>query len=595
MNNFWRTFWATTLSIVSVGIISWLIIFIIIFSLWPDEKKFEVKDHSVLKIDLDGQIGERGRFEVDFSTNFAFQNVLGVNQILNAIEYAKTDDRIDGIYLNMEGANIGIASAEEIRDKIVEFREDGKFVYAYAQNYSQLSYFISTAADKVFIVPSGMFDFRGIGTERMFFAKALDKLGIEIQVIRGTNNKFKSAVEPFILEQMSDENRLQTKQFLNSLWSEIAMTISSSRSIDTAKLNHIANNLLTRSSQASVDLGFFEKTAFQDEVYSLILEQTGTEEPEFVSIKDYVFNVVQPEYKSTYDPDKDQIALIVAEGEIVDGKKPLGVISSERYVKAIRDARENENVKAIVLRVNSPGGSALASDVIWRELQLAKKEMPVIVSMGDVAASGGYYIACGADRIFADRTTITGSIGVFGLIPYMGKFFEDKLGITFDRVGTHDHSVFSLNKKLTKEEYEVIQDGVDAIYDDFITKVAEGRSMDKSDVDSIAKGRVWSGVDAKRIGLIDEFGGLEDAVFYTLNEIEMDEEDVYIKIYPEDPNAEFAKFINNLKKFSGDDNESMEMPQIPRSQFWKENFDKVNSIMNAFPYQMRMPYSTILH
>lgn len=593
MNSFWKTFWAATLSLVSVGIICWVIFFILVFSLIPEGKEFEVKDHSVLKIQLDGRIGERSRFDINFGTGFKFENVLGVNDILSAIEAAKYDDRVDGIYLNVKSPNMGIASAEEIRNKIIDFKSSGKFVIAYAQNYSQKSYYIATAADQVYIVPSGMFDYRGLGTERMFFAKALDKLGIDIQVIRGSNNKFKSAVEPFIREDMSDENKLQTKAFLSSLWNQISLDISAARSIDTAKLNEIANNLMTRTPQASVSLGFFEKTAFQDEVYDMLTEKTGTDEPEFLSIGDYFFKVVKPERVNNYEEDQPEIALIVAEGEIVDGNQGLDVISSGKFVKAIREARQDENTRAIVLRVNSPGGSALASDVIWRELQLAKKDMPVIVSMGDVAASGGYYISCGADKIFADKTTITGSIGVFGLIPYIGKFFEEKIGITFDRVGTHKHSVFSLNQKLTEEELEVIQQGVDDIYEDFITKVAEGRGMTKAEVDSIAKGRVWSGVDAKRIGLIDEFGGLENALDYTFEEIEMDESDVKIHIYPKDPNEELAKLIRNLEKWGGED-EALQQLKVQQNPGLLQYYEDINAIMNAYPYQTRMPYFRIL-
>lgn len=592
MNSFWKIFWASLLSLVTVGVICWGIVFLVIYSLIPEEKEFKVEQHSVLKIELNGPIGERSRVDVDFGLSFAINNIIGVDEILTGIDAAKEDEDIDGIYLNLKNVGAGIASLEEIRNKLKSFKESGKFIYAYAENYGQKEYYLASVADGVYIVPSGMFDWRGLGTERMFFAKALKNLDVEVQVIRGSNNKFKSAVEPFLYEKMSDESKLQTKLFLNQIWNQIALTVSESRSIDTAKLNVIANDMLTRSPQKSVELGFFEKTAFEDEVFAIMKDKTGQEEVKFIEFNDYVMKRVRKNIKLKSVDSETKIALIVAEGEIVDGNQPLGKISSERYVKAIREARNDDEVKAIVLRVNSPGGSALASDIIWRELMLAKKDMPVIVSMGDVAASGGYYISCAGDRIFADKTTITGSIGVFGLIPYVGKFFENKVGITFDRVGTHKHSVFSLNQKLTEDEYAVIQQGVDAIYEDFVAKVSEGRRMTRAEVDSIAKGRVWSGVEALKVGLIDEFGGLDEAMNYTLDKIGKSRDDVKITVWPKDPNAKLAELMDMFGAFDDDEKASVSVTTLDYP--WMKDLTTIQDVLSAHPYQTRMPYMKVI-
>ena len=383
---------------------------------------------------------------------------------------------------------------------------------AYAENYSQGGYFLASAANEVYMYPTGTFDWRGLSTELMFFKQMLDKLEIEAQVIRGPNNKFKSAVEPYLYDHMSPENREQISTFVGDIWRTILEGISKDRGVSVEFLNQAADSLTFRDVKLVKSSGLINGLSYRDEVISLMKTKVGLDAQakegfELVTLADY-------HEKGNNEKKDSEIAVVYAVGAIESGEGDDETIGSDRIAKALRDARLNDKVKAIVLRVNSPGGSALASDVIWRETELIRQSgKPLVVSMGDYAASGGYYIACNANKIFANPTTITGSIGVFGVIPNMQKFLNNKLGLTFDTYKTNAHSgMLSVTKPLDPEEMKAMQDIIAGIYDDFTSKVTNGRGKTQAQVDSIGQGRVWSGEDALQLGLVDELGGLNQAI-----------------------------------------------------------------------------------
>lgn len=555
---FGKTFLASLLgsfvSMFIVGIVYMIIFFAMIsgFNSMFEPKELKVSENTVLKLDLDENIGDLTY--MGFNKNsFQVQQQFGLFEITEAIKKAKTDDHIKGIFLNVGNVNAGMATVKEIRDALEDFQSSGKFLVAYNDSYTKKGYYLSSIADEVYVFPSGTFDFLGLGAELTFFKGALDKLGVEMQIIRGSNNKFKSAVEPFMYDHMSDANRVQTQKYLDALWSEMLVSIQDKREVTEERLNEIADSALIRKSSQAVDYLLADGVKYYDEVLDILKEKAGTpesEELELLSFRKYAI-------KNMDNHKEGNIAVVFAEGDIVDGKGEMGQIGGTSMSQLIREAREDSTVSAVVLRVNSPGGSALASDIIWREVILTKAVKPVIVSMGDVAASGGYYISCAADKIYAEPNTITGSIGVFGIIPFTGKLFEEKLGITFDRVQTNDHSVLSLNKKLSDEEYAIIQQGVDDIYLDFITKVAEGRGMTTEMVDDIGQGRVWAGKDAKSIGLIDEYGGLNDAISEAANRANIAEEDVKIKVFSPYKQGELIKLLSFIEDNQDEDMQSM--------------------------------------
>ncbi|MBI3134611.1 MAG: signal peptide peptidase SppA [Bacteroidetes bacterium] len=589
---FWKTFWASLLSSVLAGLIAMAVFFMILNAMLAGfddlftPKKLVVKENSVLHMDLSGDIGDYTY--ADFNpASFAINKKFGLYEILEGLKIAKEDKNIEGIFLNCGDLSTGMATTKEIRDGLIDFKTSGKFIYAYSENYSKKAYYVASAADSVFVFPSGMIDFLGLGAEIMFVKGALEKLDVQMQIIRGSNNKFKSAVEPLMYEKMSDESRLQTQTYINSLWNTMLSAISESRGISVSELNEIADSVYIRKSGDAVDYKMADGIMYYDEVLELLKSKAGTkegEELELVNFQKYALKKTKHE-RTLRKLDKKNIALIFAEGDIVDGDGEVGEIGGNSLAELIRDARTDSTIKAVILRVNSPGGSALASDVIWREVTLTKAVKPFIVSMGDVAASGGYYISCAADKIFAEPNTITGSIGVFGIVPYTGDMFKNKLGISFDHVTTNDHAVLSTNRKLTDSELLIFQEGVDDIYLDFITKVAEGRGMTTAEVDSIGQGRVWAGTDAKRIGLIDEYGGIYDAVFYGAEQAGIAKEDIKIKIYPEKEEDNLFEILDNL--------ENIEEASLKKSNLEMQLFEIYNYLMTIegkSSIQARMPY-----
>ena len=589
MKIFWKAFFASLLAII-VGSFLLIILLIGMVSALTSFKDqiVTIKSQSLLILKLDGKIVERksnNPFEDLEIPGIKVSNTTGLNQILECIEKAKTDDRIKGIYLELSEINSGYATVEEIRNALIDFKTSGKFIYTYADMISQKAYYLATVSDSLILNPMGMFDFRGLNAEHTFFKKALDKFGIEMQVVRGKNNKFKSAVEPYLFDKMSEANREQTKVYLKSIWNHVLKGISERRSIPVDSLNRYANGVMTfQKPDRALKCRFFDNLKYKDQVLADFRKLTGlggNEEIPVVSVGEYD-KVPKPIVAGGLA--KDRIAVVYASGEIDGGTDGPYQIDSKEVSKGIREARTDSAVKAIVLRVNSPGGSAFGSEVIWREVILAQKVKPVVVSMGDYAASGGYYIACGADAILANPTTITGSIGVFGTIPNLSGLLTDKIGITFDNVSTNDHSDMpSMTRKMTPFEKDLMQSYVESTYNTFISHVAEGRRMTTTFVDSIGQGRVWSGENGKLNGLVDEFGGLKDAV--KLAALKAKIKNYRIKELPKQKDT----FEELMKSFSTKMQNSFLESKLGESYHLWENFSReahANGLYARMPYNL---------
>jgi len=593
MKPFWRSFWASSLANLIIGVCI-LIFFILILSVFSsglfDKKEFKVNKNAILHITLDEAISEKSYININPNSASFISKTLGLKEIKMALAAAVNDDNITGILLDVDIITAGMASVEEIRSSIINFKEkSGKFVLAYSELYSQKAYYLSSVADKMYLFPEGLVEFKGLGVELMFFKGAIDKLGLEMQIIRGSNNIFKSAVEPFMYDSMSIANREQTLTYLNDLWDHMLEGVKEARGISIDDLNIIADSLYIRKAEDATKFKFIDELLYKDELLDILFAKSETKENEdlnLVPFSKYCINVANNNLTNSL-LNKKNIAVIYAVGEIKSGKGDNTILGSDEISEAIRQARKDKDIKAIVLRVNSPGGSALASDVIWREVKLAREEKPVIVSMGDVAASGGYYISCAADKIYAQVNTITGSIGVFGVIPNIGPMLKDKLGITFDRASTNLHSTLSMTKKLSDDEYKIIQQSVDEIYDDFITKVAEGRDgLKKEEVDKIGQGRVWSGEDALHLGLIDEIGGINDAISYAaeLSKIET----VSLDIYPKRETDKIIEILNQLELDNSKLNKSNNSLLETKFRGLMKTIEEINSLDC---YQARLPYN----
>ncbi len=516
MKDFFKFMFASMLGTLIMSVILFFIFMGIVasFATMMEKEETKIADNTLLHIELNTPVNDRAPKEpfsdFDFAT-METRTTLGLNDILKNLDKAARDPKIKGIYLDLTSLSAGMATIEEIRDAIVKFKQSGKFVFAYSETYSQGAYYLASTADKIYLNPEGMIDFRGISAELMFFKGTIEKLDAEMQIIR--HGKYKSAVEPFMLDKMSDENREQMMALIDGIWNTMLGGISESRGISTSELNNIADGLLIKTPEDAVKLKFIDGLKYKDEILTELKEKLGVEKDDDIKTVSLAKYTMAADPNPTKPDRKNKIAVVYALGEIGSGEGSDESIGSERISKAIRKARTDDKVKAIVLRVNSPGGSALASDVILREVKLAVKEKPVVVSMGDVAASGGYYISCAASKIFADRSTITGSIGVLGIIPNLEKTMKEKLGITFDYAMSNENANFmSINRPLTPYQREVIQGYIEDVYSTFVSHVSKGRNMTSDKVDAIGQGRVWIGSDAKGINLIDEFGGLTEAI-----------------------------------------------------------------------------------
>ena len=549
MKQFFKFMFATIAGIFISAILFILIMIGIVASLVSKEsdKDVTIKDKSVLELNLNYMIPERtskNPFE-DFNfTSMESNKKAGLNDLLKSIRYAATDEKIKGIYLQISVALSSYGKLEEVRDALTEFKKSKKFVVAYGELMDEHGYYIASVADKIYLNPAGELLINGYSYSEPYYKGMFEKIGVEPILIR--HGKFKAAGEPLIADKMSDENRQQIEAFAGGIYNHFVTKIAESRKKSFEEVSEIANKLLIQSPEDAKRLGMVDGVVYEDEVMADLRKLTDTKEKDkinFVSINSYSNHAKD---KSSLTS-KNKIAVIYIDGDIVSGEGDNETVGSETFAESISKARKDSSVKAIVLRVNSPGGSALASDVIWREIVLAKKSKPVIASFGSVAASGGYYLAAPADVIVAEPNSITGSIGVFALMVNAQKLLNDKLGIKFQTVKSGMYAdLGSPDRPLTADEMAILQKGVDRIYNDFVSKVSTGRKMSKAKVDSIAQGRVWTGTDALRIGLVDELGGIDKALEIAVKKANVS--DYKIVNYPElkDP-------FDNILKSLGDE------------------------------------------
>lgn len=524
MNKFFRTFWAALLAFVVGTAVMWLFVFLLFAGMAAAFTPTApvVSHDSVLRIDLTSSVvdsPENRSASFNLSTYQATGSVTLLD-MLGAIERAETDSNIKGIYINLTGmGSIGITQVEEIRVALEKFKGSGKFIVSYEEAYSQLGYYLSSVSDHIFVHPEGGVSWHGFSGTVMFYKGLLDKLDVEMQILR--HGTYKSAVEPFMSDRMSPANREQMTVMVNSLWNNIAGDVSVSRGIPTENLKKYADELSLGNAKDALRLGFVDALLYPDQVANVLAALVNGEEfeeyteaaeakmPTMIGMGEYV----QSHMAAGRRMSKNKVAVIYAEGDIIDGDSYPGAVGGNTVAARLAEARRDNNVKAVVLRVNSPGGSAMASEIMWREMELLRAEKPVIVSMGEYAASGGYYISCAADFIYADRSTLTGSIGVFGMLPNIQKALKNKVGITTDVVRTSPHADMGRPfRPLDSREEKYFLDQIKETYNTFVNHVADGRNMSYDAVDKIGEGRVWMGTDANGIGLIDGFGGINDAI-----------------------------------------------------------------------------------
>ena len=584
MSGFFKIFFATLLSLLVFSLLVFFFLASFIGGL-ASKNKPDVPANSVLVLDLGQHYMEQEQENpLSFISGKDEKNVPGLYDVVRLLHKAKTDKNISGIYIIANQSPNGFAASEEIRNALLDFKQSKKFIIASGDVITQKAYAVANAADKIYVSPQGFFEWFGFNVEYVFLKGTLEKLNIEPQIFYA--GKFKSATEPLRTDKMTAENKLQTTVWLNDIYNDFLISTSEARKIDTATLHSLANEGKIQSAKDAAQYKLVDGLKYDDEVKDEIKSRIGAgkyDRISFVSINKYMAA------GNFFKTSGEKIALVYAEGDIVDGKERKGMISSDYYVSLIRKARLDKTIKAIVFRVNSGGGSSLASENIWRELALAKKEKPVVVSFGDVAASGGYYISCAADSIFAQRTTITGSIGVFGIIPNMQEFFKNKLGVTFDGVKTGPFAdAGSVYRPLTDNEKKIIQSEIELTYATFKQRVADGRKRDTAYIDSIAQGRVWTGQRAKDIGLIDRFGGIEVAIQSAAAMAKLT--DYRVREYPEPQNIFdqiFGKsnpmsYNNKIKEEVGEENYKI-----------YQEIKRVKEMSNSV--QARLPFEFFIH
>ncbi len=582
MRSFFKIFFASFLSIVIFSLIC-LFIGIAFISALASKDKPQVPAKSVLVINLSQQFFERKQ-DNPLAIVSGENDVPGLYDVIRLINHAKTDDDISGIYIEADANANSFASSNELRNALLDFKSSKKFIISHGDMMTQGAFFVANVADKIYLNPGGSIDWKGFAVSLVFVKELLDKLNIQPQIFYA--GKFKSATEIFRTTEMTPENELQTREWLNDLYGYFLLQSSKARGIDTAMLRRMANEATIQTPQDAVTNKLVDAVKYDDEIRSELKQRVGigkNDKLSMIGIDTYNEAVSVRKYA------KDRVAVIYAEGDIVDGNGDNTSIGGDRFRALVRKARMDDAVKAIVLRVNSGGGSALASEIIWRELQMAKGDKkPVIVSFGDVAASGGYYIACGADSIFSHPNTITGSIGVFGVIPNMGGFFKDKLGVTFDGVKTAPYADGpNIYRPLNAAEKEMTQKMVDRIYLQFKQRVATGRKKDINYIDSIAQGRVWSGEDALRLGLVDRIGSLQDAIECAARMAKLDK--YGLREYPETKN--WLESLFNQKK--------AEPAAMIRQQLGEENYKIYSEMMRIKQMtgstQARLPFEMFVH
>jgi protease-4 len=580
--NFLRNLLASILgTLFAFGILFFM--FMIFVTLANLDETVTIRPDSVLELELAEPISEyTGN---DPSDPFAglFEQSMGLDEVLHAIQVAKQDEQIRGISINGNFINAGVSQIRAIRNALLDFKTSGKFVYAYGDFYLQKDYYLASVADSVYLNPVGAVDFRGLSAEVLFFNELQEKSGIRMEVVR--HGKYKSAVEPFIADEMSASNREQIRDLITSLWETVSSDISETRDISKEDLNQIADTLGGRTPEYALGTGLVDGILYADEYNELIKESVGTGENEdqsYILLQDYLRIAKDQKIHKG----KDKIAVIFAQGEMLYGEGGPNYIGQDVINEALQKARDDEDVQAIVLRINSPGGSALTSELIWREIERTKKEKPVVVSMSDVTASAGYYIASGADWIFAEPTTITGSIGVFMIAPNLHGF-ADKIGINAEQVTTHSNSLeYSLFEPPNDNFIKVVSEGIEDTYQRFLKRVSDGRNISIARADSLAQGRVWSGSDALRLGLVDEIGGLYEAVAEAASLAGV--ESYEIRKYPRYKSG-FARLMEDLE-----DSGSARHESLLESELGSEIYGTYRDLRNALKQkglQARMPFT----
>ena len=582
MRSFFKIFFASLLALIIFSLLGVFFLITLAGSLTAKDRP-RVEAKSVLVLDLGQHYAEQEKQNPLSVISSEQRNVPGLYDVLRLINRAKTDKNISGIYIIANNNPNGFAASEELRNALKDFKSSNKFILAHGDVITQKAYGVASIADKIYVSPQGYLEWSGYNVDYAFVKGTLQKLEIEPQIFYA--GKFKSATEPFRADQMTPENELQTSVWLNDLYSDFLLKTAEVRKIDTATLHQLANDAKIQNATDAANYKLVDGVKYDDQVKDEIKSKLGVDKYErlsFITINSYFAAV------DVSKGNGEKIALIYAEGDIMDGKSDEG-ISAEHYRTLIRKARLDRTIKAIVFRVNSGGGSSMASETIWRELSLAKQEKPVVVSFGDIAASGGYYISCAADSIFAQPTTITGSIGVFGIIPNMQAFFKNKLGVTFDGVKTAPYAdAGNIYRPMNEKEKQLVQANVNMIYAQFKQRVADGRKRDTAYIDSIAQGRVWTGLRAKEIGLIDRFGGIDDAIQSAAAMAKLKE--YRIREYPEPKNifdqlfgkADPMNYADKMKSELGEENYKI-----------YQEMKRVKEMSNTV--QARLPFQFFIH
>lgn len=572
------------------------------------------KANTVLKIDLSQPITERSSNDANFDiSGFNTNSTMGLRDFVLALEEASEDEDVEGLFLNCESVAAAPSTMADLRDALEGFKASGKWIVGWAESMTMGGLYLASTADELYLHPNGNADFSGMRLQTTYYKGMLEKLGVGMTVLRGPDNEYKSAVEPFTRTSMSESNREQLTAMLDDFWSEIRGGIAEGRGIEEARLDEAAENLALRTAEDGVEWEFFDGLLYEDELKERIKELVEGEEPIYVDLAEYTnsdpmqgfaaefdFSIFESMNDASYgeteemEPLGGSLAVIYATGGIEMGSGDNQTIGSVTLAEAIREARLAPDVEAVVLRVSSPGGSALASDIIWRETELLKEAgKTFVVSMGDYAASGGYYISAGAEKIFASPNTITGSIGVFGMLPYAQELLEDKMGLAYDDVRTHSHAGIGLEAQLDQVQMAAMNESITDIYEEFVSLVAEGRGMTYEEVDAIARGRVWTGQDAMEIGLVDELGNLQDAIDAAANMAGLDsleQDDVVFLPEAKDPLQQFVEDLVGAEVIT----EALVQSGLPRHQL--EHMLAVRRMIASDDrIQARLPYFIEIH
>lgn len=575
----------------------------------PENVEPVSKKNTVLRMDLSGSITERSTQNANLSLGgFEANSTMGLRDIVKGLERAAEDDDVEGIYMDLDGAAAAPSTMLDLRNAIDRFQESGKWIIGWGEMASMGGMYLTASADELYLHPNGYADFSGMRLQTTYYTGMLKKLGVGMTVLRGPDNEFKSAVEPFTRRSMSAANRVQLNALLDGIWRQTSGGIAQGRGVDASALDEIADNIALRTAEDAVEWDLFDGLLYEDELKERIKERLDGEDPIYVDFSDYLnpsgleglelsmeSGFLESLFASDYGEKEEEeelggpLAVIYAVGGIDMGDGDDQSIGSATLSKALRQARLAPDVKAVVLRVSSPGGSALASDIIWRETELLKEAgKTLVVSMGDYAASGGYYISAGADRIFANPTTITGSIGVFGMLPYAEELMKDKMGLAFDDVKTHDHAGIGLDAQLDPVQREAMNASITNIYEDFVSIVADGRGMSFEDVDAIARGRVWTGEDALEIGLVDELGDLESAIADAASRAgldSLDEEQIVFLPEAMDPLQAFVEDLAGAEMLG----EALVKAGIPEEQ-WRQWLSVKRMVESKDRIQARLPF-----